>query len=536
MKELYRKIRTKIMPKQTMILPEDNKTMIMPENEMEESVNDVEEVQQQSTYIHVGTILNDTYTLIDVIAENTGEAALFVCEADRQKFVAKVYHQNKKPKQEIIERIREIQSPHIIPIIDHGEFSNRYYTILPYYQKGDLLKMAPLELHAIVDVVVPAVNEGLHTLHNYGIVHRDIKPDNIFITDDEEGVVIGDFGISSRMEERITVRKTSASRTLGYSAPEATQGYVSKESDYYSFGITLLYLATGFDPFSGMTDEQIIKMTITDKLHIPENTDQHLAHLIKGLTVKERKDRWGYEEVQRWSKGEFITINESAKGFTHHQPYHFKDQEFYNLEGLALALAQSWDEGIKHLKRGFISAYIKPVRQDLASEIMDYEEERDNDTALFKTIYSLSPDAPLCWKGEVFQELSQLGEAMKKQMPDLNEYYAELLQKGMLLFFLQKRQASAELIKEVESLQSLAGTDPSKAYYKLYYLLSNSTEFQLEEDVFQSVDELVEYLYEHRQRVEEIAKGLLEQPYFFAWLEKLGYEEFIKEWKKIQYD
>lgn len=519
-----------MLPKKTLKMSDHNQTEIMPEDTSNE-------VEHTSIHISIGTVLNNKYKTIDVIEENTGEATLFICENNSRKFVAKVYHRNKKPKLEILEKARQLHSPNIIPIVDHGELSNRYFEILPYYRHGDLLKAAPLESEVIKRIIVPSINEGLYTLHSQGIIHRDIKPDNLFITDDEEDIVIGDFGISSYMEERLTVRRTSASRTLGYSAPETTQGFVSKESDYYSLGITLLYLATGVDPFADMTDEQIIKITLTDKLQIPEMVDKSLAHLIRGLTLKERKDRFGYEEVKGWINGDEIPINEIMQLPPTNISYHFKGQEYNQLDKLVLAFAENWDEAIKHLRRGFISDYVKSFRQDLASELIDVEEEeRDNDIALFKMIYLLSPEAPLYWKGEVFTDLLQLSESIKKQIPNQNQDYIDLLQKGMLQLFIDNRSSSADLKKEVGFIQTLAQKNPVKAYYKLYYLLSNEESFVFEQNCFRSVDELVEFLYEQRERVEDISKQLLDQPYFFAWLEKLGYEDFITEWKKIKYD
>lgn len=77
-------------------------------------------------------------------------------------------------------------------------------------------------------------------------------------------MVIGDFGISSVLNKDVSVRATSMSRTMGYSAPETSNGFISKESDYYSFGITLYHLVLGTDPFAGI--EMFIKYLPDDKV------------------------------------------------------------------------------------------------------------------------------------------------------------------------------------------------------------------------------------------------------------------------------
>jgi hypothetical protein len=517
---------TQVMPQHTQVMPLGNETLILgAEPETEEATH----------YIHIGSVLNSKYTLTKVIAENTGEAALFLCRSEENTYVAKIYHQNKEPKGEIVERIRELSSPYVIPILDDGRRENRYFEILPYYEERDLLAAAPLDARLLAGVVIPSVNEGLRVLHEQGIIHRDIKPNNLFFADGRTRVVIGDFGISSVVEDRQSVRHTSASRTLGYSAPETSTGFVSKESDYYSLGITLLYLVTGIDPFAGMTEQQILKMTLTDKLIIPSSVDARIAHLIRGLTVKERKDRWGYEEIEKWLRGEQVAVKESNPATLHVRPYQFAGRDIYDLDELALALAEQWQEGIKHLYRGLIKDHMKQFGQEYLSRVMDCEEERNHDVGLYHLIYVLSPKAPLCWKGEVFSDLKHVGKAMHDKLPSIDSAYLELLQTGMLLDFLQRRSANPKLVEAVVQLQNIAKKDSSLAYYRLYYLLYQDNGFSFKQFCFRSVDELVQYLHSHSDYVEEISKELLEQPCFFAWLEHLGFAEHVAQWRTLQH-
>ena len=135
------------------------------------------------SHISIGTLIDD-YSLTGVITENTGEAALFLCNKDGKEFVAKVYHPDKRPKDEILKTVKSITSPFILEIIDSGEHCGRYYEIFPYFGNGDLQKAAPLEPEFIINTVVGNLNNALFVLHNKDIVHRDVKPDNIFFNND----------------------------------------------------------------------------------------------------------------------------------------------------------------------------------------------------------------------------------------------------------------------------------------------------------------------------------------------------------------
>jgi serine/threonine protein kinase len=483
-------------------------------------------------YVNVGTVING-YQLTGVIADNTGEAAIFLAKRKDNNYVIKLYHRDKKPKTELLAMIKSIQSPYIIPVLEGGKFEERYYEILPYYTGGDLQKSAPLDDNFIINTVISNVNEGLNALHSLGIIHRDIKPNNIFFDNDRQHVVIGDFGISSIMNQSVSVRMTTGSRTAGYSAPETAQGFVSKESDYYSLGVTLLHLVTGSDPYEGMTDIQILMETLNYQLNIPSSVNPRLTKLIRGLTVKERKERWGYNEIKRWLNNEDVEIVDRYKAKADIKPYIFEGRELYELDALSLSLAESWSEGVKHLFRGFLGEHLKQFGQDLASKAMDCAEERDKDLGFFKLIYIMNPGAPFCWRGEMFIDLYALSASITKGLPNINQDYLDLLTGGALLHFLEVKGFDGKLISAVKALKQLAQDDLGFAYFQLARLLSDNNEFKYEYQSFYSPDELANYLYNQRSRIEKIAAELLDNKDFLAWLSHLGFAEHISKWQQI---
>ncbi|MBN2418551.1 MAG: hypothetical protein JXL81_04150, partial [Deltaproteobacteria bacterium] len=264
--------------------------------------------------------------------------------------------------------------------------------------------------------------------------------------------------------------------------------------------------------------------------------DPRISLLIRGLTVKERKDRWGYDEVKRWLRNENVEIRTPARTIANVKAYVFEGREILNPGELALSLSEFWEEGKKHLYRGFIQDWVKQFGQDLASKTMDIEEEEGNqDLGLFKLIYTLDPDIPLCWRGNIFADLKAFGEAMNRELPGINKDYLELMTSGALEYYLNKKGYSTELLKEVERLMGLAEEDNEKAYFELSYLLGGASGFRFNDSLFKDVDELIAYLYETRKDIEDFSRQLINSKYFFAWLDHLGFEDRIEKWKKIEY-
>ena len=209
-----------------------------------------------SVEIQKGTVLCDDYTVNGKLDIPTGEADLYLCTKKRQTYVAKVYRRKSAIKDEIIKKLLSINSPYVAKIYASGSFNGFPVEILPYYKNGSL-KGEKFTLEELKEEVIPSLNEGLHALHEVGIIHKDLKPSNIMLSDDGQSVAIIDFGISSVRENDATVVVTRTGMTPEYSAPETFRNAFLEESDYYSLGITIFELYYGKTPYDNMDKEKI---------------------------------------------------------------------------------------------------------------------------------------------------------------------------------------------------------------------------------------------------------------------------------------
>jgi tetratricopeptide (TPR) repeat protein/predicted Ser/Thr protein kinase len=135
------------------------------------------------------------------------------------------------------EAMAKLSHPNVVTIFDVGRTKDRVFIVMELVQGGSLRPWLARErqpLHAVLDVFTQA-GEGLAAAHEAGLVHRDFKPENVFISDDRR-VRVGDFGLAVSCGMATTAGEGSA----GYMAPEQRNGQqVDARSDQYSFCVAL---------------------------------------------------------------------------------------------------------------------------------------------------------------------------------------------------------------------------------------------------------------------------------------------------------
>ncbi|HEX9913177.1 MAG TPA: serine/threonine-protein kinase, partial [candidate division Zixibacteria bacterium] len=159
----------------------------------------------------------------------------------------------------------------------------------------ELLKEKTLSIEEILKIVIQ-IAEGLNAAHKKGIVHRDIKSDNIMLT--HEGLVkIMDFGLAKLRGVSKLTRTGSTVGTLAYMSPEQVQGIeLDQRSDIFSFGVVLYEMITGQLPFKGEHEAAVVYSIINEtpeplaryKVNVPEE----LQRIVDKALVKSRAERY----------------------------------------------------------------------------------------------------------------------------------------------------------------------------------------------------------------------------------------------------
>ncbi|MCP9274548.1 serine/threonine-protein kinase [Mycolicibacterium arenosum] len=152
-----------------------------------------------------------------------------------------------------------LDDPHIVPIYDVGEIDGRLYVMMRLISGRDLLSLlsaGPLEPARAVRIV-EQIASALHHAHQEGLVHRDVKPSNILVGENDFAYLI-DFGIARSAGDSALTSASSAVGTWAYMAPERfSTGDIAPSSDVYALACVLYQCLTGGVPFPGDTLEQV---------------------------------------------------------------------------------------------------------------------------------------------------------------------------------------------------------------------------------------------------------------------------------------
>ena len=202
------------------------------------------------------------------ITEKLGEGGMAVVYKGYQqslnRYVAiKVLRQELAQDEEFVARFRrealavaDLDHPNILHVYDAGFVQGLYYIVMAYVDGGslrDLVGQGPLEPDYALSIAAQMA-DALHHAHQRGIVHRDVKPNNILLSRDGRPL-LSDFGIAKALHESSGLTRTGMSiGTPEYMAPEQIQGQkVDARTDIYALGIVLYEMLVGWAPFSSTT-------------------------------------------------------------------------------------------------------------------------------------------------------------------------------------------------------------------------------------------------------------------------------------------
>src|SRR6266571_6667073 len=180
-----------------------------------------------------------------------------------ERYVAlKILHEQYMSDDEFVERFKrearavaQLSHPNIVAVIDRGEDEGRQYIVFEYIDGENLkelvVRKGRLSVRDALELALQTAR-GLAFAHEHGLVHRDVKPQNVLLNGDGQAKVT-DFGIARSLDVKHGMTQTgTVLGTSAYIAPEQAQGQrVDEHTDIYSLGVVLFELLTGEVPFAG---------------------------------------------------------------------------------------------------------------------------------------------------------------------------------------------------------------------------------------------------------------------------------------------
>lgn len=255
----------------------------------------------------IGSVLSERYRINDRLATG-GMGSVYLATDQRldRPVALKVLKEELAEDDRFVERFRRearaagaLSHPNIAGVFDFGHDGKRYYIVMELAQGQDLARVlreeGPLSPERSVRIA-SQIAQALEHAHSAGVVHRDIKPPNVIIGDDDR-VKVTDFGIARAIGESTLTATGSVLGTAHYISPEqAGGGEVGPPADIYALGIVLYEMLTGSLPFTGDSALAVAMRHVSDPVPPPGDLNpqvpETLDRVVDRATAKDPQQRF----------------------------------------------------------------------------------------------------------------------------------------------------------------------------------------------------------------------------------------------------
>jgi serine/threonine-protein kinase len=278
-----------------------------------------------------GKVLGNRYILLEKIGEG-GMALVYKarCQLLNRYVAVKILKSEFTTDDEFIKKFKReslaaasLSHPNIVGIYDVGEQDGIYYIVMEYIQgqtlKDYIKKMPRLSYEEALKIIYQ-IALALDHAHRNGVVHRDIKPHNILITD-EKIVKVTDFGIA-RAASSVTMTNTgTVMGSVHYFSPEqARGGFVDLRTDIYSLGVVMYELLTGALPYDAESPVTVALKHIQDSPVEPLHVDSSIPRAVNDIVLEamEKDMTMRYQTVREMIDDINEALNNPEKELRHH--------------------------------------------------------------------------------------------------------------------------------------------------------------------------------------------------------------------------
>ena len=207
--------------------------------------------------------------------------------------------------------LSKLTHANIVPIIDYGDEGGSPYLVMPLIDGGTLKDKLANQVFSVAEAakILAPIARALDYAHSRGILHRDVKPSNILITNSGDPM-LSDFGVAKILEEGEAATLTGTGIGLGtpeYMAPEQWVGKAVPASDQYSLGVVFYEMITGHKPYTAETPAAVLLKQANEPLPRPSEFVKNIPAVAEQILFKTLAKK---PENRYQSMAEFVSVLE----------------------------------------------------------------------------------------------------------------------------------------------------------------------------------------------------------------------------------
>ena len=280
-------------------------------------VVDLYKKEHMSKSFNLSKVLNrrknsiDDYLILKCIGKGCKGKVMLVREKETSSlFALKTIHKSKviihneiehaKAERNILAQISSLNHPFLVKLHKSFQSASELFLLFEYHSGGDLATHLSREMRFSFERAKFYAVEmilGIESLHLEGIIYRDLKPENVLLSNSGH-IVLTDFLLSKQFIP-FDDRTSTFCGTAEYLAPEILLGQPYDFSvDWWSLGIFLYEMLVGITPFWADTPQEMYQRVLHDSLEFPPNFPASAEHLLKGLLCRNPTNRFGIDQIK----------------------------------------------------------------------------------------------------------------------------------------------------------------------------------------------------------------------------------------------